>query len=199
MKNSIPQRCAHEQEKPLSRRLQAGNIFSSQMRTSEQNPCWYLPATAPRQYWGGMGARASCFHQGRPQQTDMGYSFGLHPKFQSLLWPCWAAIPIFGFLPEKAGTDPWRYLGAAASQEAAFRLCVLQDRINHFLISIPATEPCSAKPRRKTHVCNCTIKCCVNTAILSRRKHFPTIPWGLKDQCVFRQWMGLCLFSFSSS
>lgn len=114
--------------------------------------------------------------------------------------PCSAAIPIFDFLAEKPGTDHGgRYLGVAASREAAFRLRVPRDGISGFPISIPATEPGSAKPRRRTHARNCTIKRCVSTAILSRRKQLPVIPWGLNDQCVFRQWMGLCLFSFSFS
>lgn len=95
---------------PLTRHFQAGNIFSSQMRDFEQRSCWYLSGAAPTHCWGGTGARASRFYQGKLQQTNTGYSFGLQSKFQSLLWPCCAAIPIFGFLPGKAGTDPWTYL-----------------------------------------------------------------------------------------
>lgn len=176
-------------ERPLARHLQAyfRAYFQLTGREPEQNPSWYLPATAPRQCQAGirhrnllLPARAATTNQRGPEF----WAPAQIPVLAQLQFP--SLISCLKSLGQSTGAGTEGLL--PGGREAAFRLRVPRDGISGFPISIPATEPRSAGPGRGTHACNCTIKPCVNSAILSRRKQqLPTIPRGLKDQCAFRQ------------
>lgn len=164
-------------EKPLARHLQAyfQACFQLTDKEPEQNPSWYLPATALRQRRAGirhwnlpLPPRAATTNQ---EGTEF-WAPAKIPVLARLQFPSLISwLKSLGQIME-AGTSGL----LPASREAAFRLRVPRDGISGFPISIPATEPGSAKPRRRTHACNCTIKRCVNTAILSRRKQLPVTP-----------------------
>lgn len=104
------------------------HVFNSQAGSLSRFPAGTCQPQPPGSAKQGLGTRTSCFHQGQLQQTNRCHSFGLQPKFQSLLG-CNSHL----WCPEKPGTDHGgRYLGAAASQEAAFRLPVPRDGISGF-------------------------------------------------------------------
>lgn len=186
-------------ERPLARHLQAyfQTCFQLPGREPEQIPSWYLPATAPRQCQAGIG------HQNLLLPPRAATTNQQVPQFWAPAQiPVLARLQFPSLMSWEAWDRPWRQVPRGCCQPGGCIQAACATRWYQWLffpISIPATEPCSAKPRRRTHACNCTIKGCVNTAILSRRKQLPKIPPGLKDQYAFQQWMGLCLFSFSFS
>lgn len=94
--NSIPQRhVQHEGIRQWTRsrrghwpgiyRHISRHIFSSQTGSLTRIPADTCQPQLPDSAKQGLGTGTSCLHQGQLQQTNRGHSFGLQPKFQSLL------------------------------------------------------------------------------------------------------------------